>query len=984
VNDHILDNWIRINHDKTPLYIRPDLPDWFVPNQAADQLIADSLETDQTSDIVETLLKRIDGPAASSYSFRSEKLTLNSLKECWIHITNTCNMQCPHCIFGSSPAALEGLSENECARIIEDAYGLGCRIFFFTGGEPFVSKHFFKHVQAILQKPDTHIVVLTNLALISGVKKSLRSVPNDRLHFQVSIDGLETSHDTLRGPGAFADLMNNLQFLRDLDFPATLSMTATKKNVAEMAGIVDVAQAYNISSIHFLWLFMKGKADAALFIEPSEIFPNLTTAQQKAEEFGIKIDNVEVIRSQVFSCPGTKYDLSNAGWQSLAIGPDGNIYPSPALVYTDAMKCGHISEGLENVWRKSTVLEQLRAVSLQSSELYRDNPFRYLVGGGDVDHSYIHSGKLTGGDPYIELYNKIAGWLMTKEAEKYYTNGYPAIMLKMGEKLGECPIEGSSIFFTHSNCVLTLPGNDTHTLINRFYSEAAVNTRDDILNPICYEDELIRHIPEKMRFRSYGCGSPVVESGIRKGETVVDLGSGTGIECFIAGKLTGPDGRVVGIDMGETMLGVANKARTSVIENLNYDNIEFREAFLESLPLEDDSVDVVISNCVVNLSPDKRRVFSEIFRVLKPGGRLVISDITYDTEIPLDIKYNEKLRGECIGGALRYQNLFGLLNDIGFSNSQMLSGYNYRTVKGYDFYSITYRSHKPLKDTAPVLNNLPSFSEQFALVATEPSCSCAAAPEQQEADNDGGGCDCSDTPQIRKRAEAHESGCMACGADLVYLATDQTIDCFYCKQSKPSNAMCTNGHFICDTCHGADAVNIIKEICLNSSEPDAVALMKMIRSHRNFRIHGPEHHSMVPAIILTALRNSGENISDDQVLTGIQRGQSIAGGACAFFGACGAAIGVGIAFSILLGANPLRGDKRQMALKTTQKVLGKIAAYDAPRCCQRDCWLALQQASILLKEMFGKDMQVGQPIPCDQFSQNKECIRERCPLWPAQ
>jgi hypothetical protein len=139
---------------------------------------------------------------------------------------------------------------------------------------------------------------------------------------------------------------------------------------------------------------------------------------------------------------------------------------------------------------------------------------------------------------------------------------------------------------------------------------------------------------------------------------------------------------------------------------------------------------------------------------------------------------------------------------------------------------------------------------------------------------------------------------------------------------------------------------------------------------------------MVPAVILTALRNNGENITDELILSGIQRGQTIAGGACAFFGVCGAAIGVGIAFSVLLSASPVDGGKRQMVQKVTQKVLGKIAAYNAPRCCQRDAWLALQTASKLLKEKLDKKLPVNHPITCGQFLENKECIGALCPLWP--
>jgi len=960
------ETWTRVEFEGTPIYIRPEVPDWFVPNAVGDRELTGLVETAAVSPQIENLLKRIAGIAAPVYSSRTGQLTATHLKECWIHITNRCNMQCRHCMFTSSPQDRAELSPKECLKIVEEAYGLGCRLFYFTGGEPFASKALLPSLREIFKHPDTHGVVLTNLSLLSTSKHLLQAFPKNRLHFQVSLDGLQAAHDAMRGENAFQRLEKDLATLQKLGFPVTLSTAVTRRNVHEMEKIVDFCTHRGISNLHFLWLFRKGNAAGDdLFAPPELIFENLQAAQRRAEKLGLRIDNIESLRSQVFSYPGTRFDLSNAGWQSLAVGPNGRVYPTPALIYTEEMKCGHIRDGLEKIWKRSPVLEKVRAASLNQSEAYLQNPFRYLIGGGDIDHSFIHTRTLTGGDPYVSLYTDLAKWLIVRETRHRATEGYPAIRLKMGEKLGECPAKGSTVFFTHSNCVLSLPGTDTHTQVNRFYSEAAEETKEDILNPVCYESALVAHIPEEMRFRSYGCGSPVMEADLKVGETLVDLGSGTGVECFIAARITGQEGRVIGIDMGDAMLGAAEKSRTRVMENLGYDNVTFKKAFLEDLPLEDNSVDAVISNCVVNLSPDKRRVFSEIHRVLKPAGRLIISDITHNGNIPIDIKYNETLRGECIGGALGYYDLFGLLNDTGFSESRIIKGYLYRTVKGHDFYSVTYRATKPSGGALPVLYDFPDFSNVMAKVESEPTCACLTTPEK-----------------AAPARETHRSGCMVCGEALAYLDTNRNLACHYCGKTMAANARCVAGHFVCDTCHSSAAVEVLKQVCLHSREKDAVTLMQHIRSHPNFPIHGPEHHSLVPAVILTALGNSGSPVTDKQILTAIERGKTIAGGACAFFGACGAAVGAGIAVSILTGATPLDGKKRRFIQQVTGSVLSEIAAYDAPRCCQRDSWLALRALSKLLAEKMNIQLTADAPIVCSQFAENKECIHGKCPLWP--
>ena len=188
--------------------------------------------------------------------------------------------------------------------------------------------------------------------------------------------------------------------------------------------------------------------------------------------------------------------------------------------------------------------------------------------------------------------------------------------------------------------------------VRDFYSSAAVSAQESLCCPTQYDTGDLSHIPKEVLEISYGCGSPVNRAHIREGETVVDLGSGGGIDCFIAAKYVGDSGQVFGIDMTHEMLNVARKNAIPVAKNLGYSNVEFKQGFLESLPLEDQSVDLVTSNCVINLSLDKKEVFKEIHRVLKPGGRFVIADIISEREVTEEMRNQQDLWGECISGAL--------------------------------------------------------------------------------------------------------------------------------------------------------------------------------------------------------------------------------------------------------------------------------------------------------------------------------------------
>ena len=160
-----------------------------------------------------------------------------------------------------------------------------------------------------------------------------------------------------------------------------------------------------------------------------------------------------------------------------------------------------------------------------------------------------------------------------------------------------------------------------------------------------------------------GCGLPTKYAGITSGNTVLDLGSGVGNDVFVARSLTGEKGRVIGVDMTPEMIEKA------IINNrrLGYDNVEFHLAEIENLPLEDNSVDVVISNCVLNLVPDKQRAFSEIYRVLKPGGHFCISDVVMEGDLPETLKQSAALYAGCISGALRKSEYLSVIEKAGFS-----------------------------------------------------------------------------------------------------------------------------------------------------------------------------------------------------------------------------------------------------------------------------------------------------------------------------
>ncbi len=186
-----------------------------------------------------------------------------------------------------------------------------------------------------------------------------------------------------------------------------------------------------------------------------------------------------------------------------------------------------------------------------------------------------------------------------------------------------------------------------------------------------YQDPDVDELPDEVTDISLGCGDPVTLASLTPGQTVLDLGSGGGIDCFLAAKKVGPTGKVIGVDMTSAMI---ERARSNK-DKLGAENVEFRLGEIEHLPVADNSVDVIISNCVINLSPDKSQVFREAMRVLKPGGKLAVSDIVTDGPLPDAVKNSLSAWAGCIAGALDVKDYIGGIEAAGFSDVELTPTY---------------------------------------------------------------------------------------------------------------------------------------------------------------------------------------------------------------------------------------------------------------------------------------------------------------------
>ena len=220
-----------------------------------------------------------------------------------------------------------------------------------------------------------------------------------------------------------------------------------------------------------------------------------------------------------------------------------------------------------------------------------------------------------------------------------------------------------------------------------------------------------------------------------------------------------------------------------------------------------------------------------------------------------------------------------------------------------------------------------------------------------------------------------------CGAPLVYGTEEVLKRCEFCGKESKALIYCPEGHYVCDTCHSRGALDILRDTLNKSTSADPVEILEKVMAHPAVPMHGPEHHAMVPGIIVAAVKNAGYPVPEGAVEKAIERGSKVPGGWCGFYGACGAAIGVGTAVSVLTGATPLTGNTRALANEATAFALKKMIDGGA-RCCKRASRKALESAVDFLKTRMGINLKTHKQTKCQYIKRNKECINEACAYYP--
>ncbi|TGC08773.1 radical SAM protein [Methanolobus halotolerans] len=223
-------------------------------------------------------------------------------------------------------------------------------------------------------------------------------------------------------------------------------------------------------------------------------------------------------------------------------------------------------------------------------------------------------------------------------------------------------------------------------------------------------------------------------------------------------------------------------------------------------------------------------------------------------------------------------------------------------------------------------------------------------------------------------AAENRSNCLVCDVEVEYL--DQAINgrCYYCETEEQTYFLCRNGHYICNKCHSKEALAVIGDVCLSTNEDNPFIIAEKIMEHPAVHMHGPEHHALVPAVLVAAYKNHRGLRKEKAVREAIKRGRTVPGGYCGLYGACGAGVGVGIAVSVLLGATPLTPEERSHANLATSRALNSIARSGGARCCKKTTRISLEEGMRYLSGLLELEWEMPEISgTCNYMIYNREC-----------
>lgn len=225
----------------------------------------------------------------------------------------------------------------------------------------------------------------------------------------------------------------------------------------------------------------------------------------------------------------------------------------------------------------------------------------------------------------------------------------------------------------------------------------------------------------------------------------------------------------------------------------------------------------------------------------------------------------------------------------------------------------------------------------------------------------------------------YKNGCCICGKELIYKSESGNLTCFYCGKQSFANVTCIEGHYVCDDCHVSSANNLIETLCISTSLKNPLDLARSLMNHPKVKMHGPEHHFLVPAVLLASYYNKAKQYQkkESKIREARRRSEMILGGFCGSHGNCGAAVGVGIFVSLIKDNNPLANEEWKESNMMTARSLSIIAEHGGPRCCKRNSFLAIESTMEYLSDVIRKD----EEVVCDFNKFNKECKGKECPYF---